>query len=299
MKVAVILLEMFKCEKVEKASVILDEVSDHREAVLLRHLAHATRDEWNLWIGVVKYSDLGKERFAVLGKVLRSWVGNFADAALRRWRGRRELINWEVAEHLQNLVLMGSLQMGQKVYVALERLITRFTERTSRAAFSKETQRSQKRWTMAQVVEEFHQVFLLWRPAALEIDVAVAHLAESVGGRSQGVLVRELSLVLLHDVGEHLDQAGELVLCHRAYSTSKTSRKLLKPPTRSSETELLANSTSSEGSVGLHGPAEVEVETANQVVGQPLHRAKVLVALHALKLTTVNVSLTFCRRHHG
>ena len=152
---------------------------------------------------------------------------------------------------------------------------------------------------MAQVVEEFHQVFLLWRPAALEIDVAVAHLAESVGGRSQGVLVRELSLVLLHDVGEHLDQAGELVLCHRAYSTSKTSRKLLKPPTRSSETELLANSTSSEGSVGLHGPTEVEVETANQVVGQPLHRAKVLVALHALKLTTVNISLTLWRRHHS
>ena len=124
---------------------------------------------------------------------------------------------------------------------------------------------------MAEVMVKLHQVLFFCRPTALKVDVAVSNLAKSIAGCSQGILTGKLCLVLLHDMGEHLNQTCELVLCHWTYATSETSRKLLEPSTRSSQTELLANSTGSEGCVGLNSPTEVQVEAAHQVVDQPLH----------------------------
>ena len=83
---ALILLEVFRGEEVEEASVILNEVSDHREAVLLRHLADSTGDEWNLGIRIVQDPDLCQQSFTVFGKVLWPRVWNLAYAAVS-WRG--------------------------------------------------------------------------------------------------------------------------------------------------------------------------------------------------------------------
>ena len=83
---ALILLEVFRGEEVEEASVILNEVSDHREAVLLRHLADSAGDEWNLWIWIVQDADLCQQSFAVFGKVLWPRVWHLAYAAVS-WRG--------------------------------------------------------------------------------------------------------------------------------------------------------------------------------------------------------------------
>ena len=66
--------------------MILDEVSDHREAVLLWHLADSAGDEWNLGIGIIQDADLCQQSFAVLGKVLWPRVWNLAYAAVS-WRG--------------------------------------------------------------------------------------------------------------------------------------------------------------------------------------------------------------------
>ena len=83
---ALILLEVFRGEEVEEASVILNEVSDHREAVLLRHLADSAGDEWNLGIWIVQDADLCQKSFAVFGKVLWTRVWNLAYAAVS-WQG--------------------------------------------------------------------------------------------------------------------------------------------------------------------------------------------------------------------
>ena len=64
--------------------MILNEVSDHRKAVLLRHLADSAGDERDLRIWIIQDANLCQKGFAVLGKVLRAWIGNFANAALSR-----------------------------------------------------------------------------------------------------------------------------------------------------------------------------------------------------------------------
>ena len=153
--------------------------------------------------------------------------------------------------------MVGRLLVGQEVGIAVQWLTAGFAEKTSRPTFTKDAQRGQERWAMAEVMVKFHQILFLSRPAALKIDVAVANLAKSEAGCSEGILAGKLCLVLLHDMGEHLDQARELVLCHWADTTTEASGKLLEPSTRSSQTELLANSTGSKGCVGLNSPTEV------------------------------------------
>ena len=84
---ALILLEVFRGEEVKEASVILDKMSDHRKAVLLRHLADSAGDEWNLGIWIVQDADLCQQSFAMFGKVLWTRVWNLAYAAVSWRRG--------------------------------------------------------------------------------------------------------------------------------------------------------------------------------------------------------------------
>ena len=67
--------------------MILNKVSDHREAGLLWHLADSAGDEWNLGIRIIQDANLCQQSFAVLGKVLWPRIWDLAYATVSWWGG--------------------------------------------------------------------------------------------------------------------------------------------------------------------------------------------------------------------